>query len=142
MEKTTLLWGTANPEGVDSSDGIFLSKSDIKDMIAQIEAKQRRGERIPVHVEHAGVSIGHVVSAWEHAEKMEIVLALNENVLEGSLGSEFVRTGMCKDLSLGYEVAIENSIRGVKAKRKDLKEVSIVKRGARRACRIKGVSGK
>lgn len=136
----TLLWGTANPEGLDTPGSIYLSKEDIRDMIAQVDTANRGGRPLPVHMEHKGVSIGHVVSAWEHNGMLECVLSLNERVLEGSIGSEFVRKGFCKDLSLGYDVSLENSDTGIKVKRKFLKEISVVKKGARRKCHIHGVT--
>lgn len=138
----TLLWGTANPEGMENYHGIYLNQEDIRDIISQISEANHSENRIPVLVEHKGVQIGHVVSAWEHAGKLECVLALNERVLEGSLGSEFVRSGICKDLSLGYDVSLEQSQAGIKVGRKKIKEISIVKRGARPRCHIHGVSSK
>lgn len=136
----TLLWGTANPEGMQNYHGIYLNQEDIRDMIMQVDSASAKAEKIPVHVEHKGVEIGHVVSAWEHGGKMECVLALDNRVLEGSFGSEFVRSGICKDLSLGYDVSLENSKSGVKVGRKRIKEISIVKKGARPRCHIHGVS--
>ena len=81
------------------------------------------------------------MSAWEHGGKLECVLRLDNQVFEGTLGAELVRTGVCKDLSLGYTVNLENSKAGrVHVKRKLIKEISIVKKGARRNCCIHGVS--
>lgn len=136
----TLLWGTANPEGMQNYHGIYLNQEDIRDMITQVDSASASAKKIPVHVEHKGVEIGHVVSAWEHGGKMECVLALDNRVLEGSFGSEFVRSGICKDLSLGYDVSLEQSKSGVKVGRKRIKEISIVKKGARPRCHIHGVS--
>jgi hypothetical protein len=139
---TTLLWGCANPEGVATSDGIFLGKDDIKNMIDQVNERNCRGEPVPVHIEHKGIAIGRVISAWEHNGKMECVLSLNERVFEGSLSSELVRAGMCKDLSLGYEVSIENSKKSMRVRGKKLKEISVVRKGARHSCHIHGVCNK
>jgi hypothetical protein len=138
---STLLWGTANPEGLaDSYQGIYLSGRDIKDMVEQVNSANRRGESIPVHIEHCGVGVGRVVSAWEHNNTLQCVLELNERVLEGSIGSEFVRNGVAKDLSLGYSVEMENSKEGIRARNKTLKEISVVKTGARHKCHIHGFS--
>lgn len=141
-EQYTLLWGTANPEGMENYHGVYLNKEDIRDMIGQVESAKVTQSKIPVHVEHKGVEIGHVVSVWEHGGKMECVLALDNKILEGSFGSEFVRSGICRDLSLGYDVSLENSKSGIKVGRKKLKEISIVKKGARPRCHIHGVSKK
>lgn len=140
--KHTLLWGTANPEGMQNYQGIYLNQEDIHDMIAQVNTASESSKKIPVHVEHKGVEIGHVVSAWEHRGKLECVLAIDEKVLEGSLGSEFVRSGICRDLSLGYDVSLEQSKAGIKVGKKKIKEISIVKKGARPRCHIHGVSAR
>ena len=136
----TLLWGTANPEGMKNYRGIYLNQEDITDMISQVNEANKSAKKIPVLVEHKGIDIGHVVSAWEHEGKLECVLALNNKVLEGSLGSEFVRNGICRDLSLGYDVSLEQSRAGIKVGKKKIKEISIVKRGARPRCHIHGVA--
>ena len=140
----TLLWGTANPEGLsDAYNGIYLNNADIKDVVAQIEESNKSGVPVPVHVEHKGVAMGLVVSAWENNGKLECVLSLDNKVFEGTLGTEMVRSGMCKDLSLGYNVSMENSKSGgVRVKRKFISEISIVKKGARAKCHIHGVTSK
>ncbi len=140
MAGTTLLWGTANPEGMRDYEGVYLNQSDVADMITQVETANSKGDHMPVHVEHKGVTVGRVVSAWEHAGKLECLLELNTRVLEGAIGSEFVRTGICRDLSLGYTVSLEQSDAGIKVGRKLLKEISVVKKGARPSCHIHGVS--
>jgi hypothetical protein len=144
MQGTTLLWGTANPEGMRNYNGVYLSTDDIRDMIVQVDESNRRGNPMPVHVEHKGVSVGRVLTAWEHQGSLECVLELNDRVLEGSIGSEFVRAGICRDLSMGYTLDVKHSDKGKKDillwGRKRLKEISIVKRGARPRCHIHGVS--
>jgi len=137
-----LLWGTANTEGMDNDyQGLFLNKDDIKSMVQQVETANRRGDAIPVHLEHKGVQVGKVVSAWAHKDTLQCVLQLDERVFEGSIGSEFVRKGICNELSLGYAVELQNSATGISAVRKNLKEISVVKKGARHHCQIHAVSG-
>jgi len=138
-----LLWGTANPEGMENEyKGIFLNKSDIKSMVRQVEEANRGAQKIPVHLEHKGVPVGHVESAWEHSDTLQCVLELDESVFEGSIGSEFVRNGICNELSLGYSVDLQNSEKGMTAIKKTLKEISVVKKGARHHCQIHAVTGK
>ena len=135
-----LLWGTANPEGMDNDyNGLFLNKEDIKSMVSQVEAANRQGQAIPVHLEHKGVPVGRVVSAWAHRDTLQCVLQLNENVFEGSIGSEFVRKGICNELSLGYTVELKNSATGISSVSKSLREISVVKKGARHHCQIHAV---
>jgi hypothetical protein len=137
---STLLWGTANPEGMQNYQGVYLSAEDIQDMIDQVNSANNRGDPTPVHVEHKGVQVGRVVTVWEHQGKLECVLEINNKVLEGSIGSEFVRSGICRDLSLGYTVSLEQSDSGIKVGKKVLKEISVVKKGARPRCHIHCVS--
>ena len=139
-DKGMLLWGTANPEGMDNAyQGIFLNKDDVQSMVKQVESANSLGQPIPVHLEHKGVAVGHVVSAWAHNNTLQCVLRLNERVFEGALGSEFVRKGICNELSLGYAVDLQNSATGLKAVNKKLNEISVVKKGARHHCQIHAV---
>jgi hypothetical protein len=142
--RTSLVWGTANPEGLsDSYRGVYLHGGDISSMIEQVGAANSAGVGIPVKLEHTGVSLGRVVSAWENKGRLECVLEIDERVLEGSIGAEFIRTGVCKDLSLGYTVEMEQSKTGaMQSRRKKLNEVSIVVRGARSKCYVHGISKK
>ena len=92
-------------------------------------------------LEHSGTSLGRVVSAWVNQGTLECVLEINEGLLEGSIGAEFVRTGVCKDLSLGYtvEMAQSKTTGQVSSRRKRLNEISIVVKGARQRCNVHGV---
>jgi hypothetical protein len=138
----TLLWGTANPEGMENDyQGLYLNKSDIKSMVSQVEEANRKREPIPVHLEHKGVPLGRVISAWEHNNTLQCVLQLDDSVFEGSIGGEFVRNGICNELSLGYTVDLRNSATGMKSVSKVLKEISVVKKGARNHCQIHAFSG-
>jgi hypothetical protein len=144
MAASSLLWGTANPEGLkDSYRGVYLNTSDIRSMVEQVAQANAQGSSIPVKLEHSGISLGRVVSAWESKGTLECVLEINERVLEGSIGAEFVRSGVCKDLSLGYTVEMAQSGTGqVQARRKKLNEISIVVKGARQKCNVHGISKK
>jgi len=96
-----------------------------------------------VKLEHSGVALGKVVSAWENKGKLECVLEIDEGVLEGSIGAEFVRAGICKDLSLGYTVEMAQSKTGqAQSRRKRLNEISIVVKGARKRCNVHGISAR
>ena len=141
---SSLLWGTANPEGLGPDyNGVYLTSVDVRNMVQQINEARVAGENIPVHIEHKGVGVGRVVSAWEHNNTLQCVLELDESVLEGAIGGEFVRSGICKDLSLGYTVDMahsKNSDGKIRTQNKKLKEISIVKKGARKNCHIHGYS--
>jgi hypothetical protein len=144
-----LIWGTANPVGLDARNSIYLTRDDIKTMVKQITDANVSGKQIPVHVEHKGIAVGHVVSAWEHAGALQCVLHMNDRVLEGAMGTELVRHGIVKDLSLGYDVSLahtastggaNNGAQGVHVTKKHLREISIVISGARAHCHIHAVT--
>ena len=138
-----LIWGQANPEAMHSDyKGVYLNAQDMDDMVHQIEDKKRKGEKIPVLLEHAGGAIGHVVSAWVHNSTLQCVLELENKTLESSIGEEFVRKGLVKELSLGYFLDIQQTKGGFKARCKFLREISIVKKGARDKCKILGITNK
>jgi hypothetical protein len=142
-KRSTLVWGTANPEGLKGTyRGVYLNVDDIASMVQQVGQANLDGVPIPVKLEHMGVPMGRVVSAWERHGTLECVLEINESVLEGSIGAEFLRTGVCKDLSLGYTIDMEHSKKtGVtQSRRKKLNEVSVVVRGARHNCKVHGIS--
>lgn len=133
-----LVFGTANPVPYGGSDynGVFLTDSDMDKMIPEM-----RG--IPVKVEHKGVDVGKVVSAWRHDGRMDLLFELDEkSCIEAALAKEFIKDGWCKDLSLGYKVNMSASNNGhVYATNKKIVEVSIVKQGARENCHIRGWCG-
>jgi hypothetical protein len=135
--RKTLIWGTANPEGLaESYQGIYLNSQDIQSMVAQVNDARSRNEPIPVKIEHGGADVGRVVSAWNYNNTLQCVLELDESTLEGSIGSQFVRDGRIRDLSLGYSCEIEHSKQGLRSRKKGLREISIVKKGARHKCHI------
>lgn len=141
--KSTLVWGTANPEGLKGAySGVYLNTDDITSMVTQVREANQCGHHIPVKLEHTGVPMGRVVSAWDSRGTLECVLEIDESVLEGSIGAEFLRVGVCKDLSLGYTVEMEQSKKTgkISSRRKKLNEVSVVVKGARRNCKVHGIS--
>ncbi len=112
-------------------------------MIEQVSAANAAGGNIPVKLEHSGVALGKVVSAWENQGTLQCVLEIDERVLEGSISAEFLRAGICKDLSLGYTVEMAQSkTGGLHSLRKKLNEISIVVKGARSKCNVHGISKK
>lgn len=56
-----LVYGTCNPEGYgDSSyEGLYLTDTDIQQMTPSMAG-------VPVKIEHRGVDVGKVVTAWVH----------------------------------------------------------------------------
>jgi hypothetical protein len=56
-----LVYGTCNPEGYgdESYEGLYLTDADIRTITPLMPG-------IPVKIEHRGVDVGKVVSAWMH----------------------------------------------------------------------------
>lgn len=141
MSKNLLVWGQANPEAMaDSYKGVYLNTQDMKDMVRQIDQSKLKGEKIPVKIEHTGDGIGHVVTAWIHNNTLQCILELDHTTLESSIGQELVKTGQIQELSLGYLLDIQQTKAGFDTKNKFLKEISLVKKGARERCKILGIS--
>ena len=70
---------------------------------------------------------------------MDVLMEIQENQLEGALGTEFIQRGICPELSLGYHVTMSKSPAGfLKASNKRVVELSIVRQGAREGCKIRG----
>jgi hypothetical protein len=130
-----LVWGTANPAGekTETYNGLYLTNNDIDQLVV---SQSLNG--LPVKVEHKGVDIGNVVSAWKNGDKLDILLQLDRQSLEGDITSKFVQGGICQDFSLGYTVELAHSAQTGKLmpSRKVVKEISVVRRGARPGCHI------
>ena len=134
------VYGTANPEGEGSTyDGMLLTSYDINRMVLDRELIG-----LPVLLEHAGGAVGTIVTAWQHKGQLELLLEIDEKSpdLPSVLASSFVTGNVCKDLSLGYSVAVHQSAEGkMSTSTKKVSEVSLVKRGAREHCHIHGFFG-
>jgi hypothetical protein len=129
-----LLYGTANPVGfgTETYDGLYLTRKDIDEITPTMI-------NIPVKVEHSGCDVGRVISAWKHEGRMELLMDINEDKLQGAFVREFVEKGVCKDLSLGYNVQMSKNAHGkLIASNKKVIEVSVVRTGAREDCHIRG----
>jgi hypothetical protein len=136
-----LIWGQANPEAMaDGYSGVYLNKQDMHDMVQQVTEAKQAGRKIPVLIEHTGDGIGHVVSAWvdKKTSTLQCALELNKSTLESAIGQQLIKDGLVKELSLGYLLDIKQTKNGINATKKHLQEISIVKKGARDRCHIKG----
>jgi hypothetical protein len=134
-----LIWGTANPQGVDSAgyDGLYLTDHDIDNMVSSIKGK-------PVKVEHKGNNVGTVLSSWKHDGRMDVLISVDSDNIEAALVNEFVKAGKCNEFSLGYKVNMSSAADGslVTKGNKEPLEVSIVMKGARNDCHIRGFGNK
>ena len=132
------LWGTANPPGEsDGYNGLFLTEADIRSVV-----QDQSLNGLPVKIEHKGIQVGKVVTAWNNNGKLDLLIDVDEQVLEGDVVSRFVRNKVCNDLSLGYTVGLQYSetAKTYTPSKKTFNEVSIVRSGAREKCHIHGYS--
>lgn len=112
----------------------------MQDMVSQVNEAKSNGEKIPVHIEHTGNSIGHVVSAWVQDNTLQCILEIENTTLESAIGQQLIKDGLVKELSLGYLLDIKHTKNKFDSQKKFLQEISIVKKGAREKCRILGIA--
>lgn len=118
----------------ESYNGFFFRGSDIDRAVRDVVGK-------PVKVEHKGVDVGTVVSAWVDKGKLDLLLEIDPRVVEGALVAGLVKTGACRELSLGYSVRVTASAQGEDvAGEKQIQEVSLVRKGDRHKCHIHAFS--
>eukprot|EP00960_Hanusia_phi_P061538 764867-Hanusia_phi.AAC.15 len=97
---------------------------------------------LPVKIEHEGVSVGRVVSAFKDGEgRLNCVMEIERDEVEGAIAQQWVNDNTASELSLGYVVDINQSRPGeaggqLKAGKKKILEVSLVRKGARDGCQI------
>ena len=128
-----LLWGTVNPDGEENTHtGVLLRQRDIEE-IAQHQSLVGK----PVKLEHKGDSVGRVLSAWQHGNRLDCILQIDNNV-SGLFAQNFISSGKCRELSLGYTIEMQHSDGQIKGGKKNVVEISIVKKGARHECDIRG----
>lgn len=85
-----LVYGTANPVGFGDKEynGLYLSAKDIQAMIPHMKG-------IPIKIEHKGVDIGKVVTAWEHDGRMDVMFEINANRIEVISEPQFCKHFIC-----------------------------------------------
>ena len=123
--------GICNPTGEnDTYNGLYFTKNELWNL-----KDKMRG--VSVKTEHAGSAVGHVLSGFVDATgNLHCVMEIEQNSLPGALAQGFIRDGVASELSLGYTVDIKNNVHGLKAMQKQLLEVSLVRKGARKGCHI------
>lgn len=130
-----LICGIANPRGEeDFYNGLHLKDSEIEEIVSD-----RTMVGVPVKIEHKGIGIGRVISAFKDSEGcLNCVMEIEDKEIEGAIAQEWIRDNTASELSLGYVVDINQSqpTSRLSAGRKKVLEVSIVRKGARQGCHI------
>ena len=130
-----LVMGVANPSGeADSYNGLYFTQQELNSLTTA-----HKLNNVPVKAEHKGNAVGHIVSSFvDDQGKLNCIMHINENEVEGAVCAGLVRDGIAAELSLGYQVDVQHSDNGEKlqAGEKHVLEVSLVRKGAREACYI------
>ena len=130
-----LVCGCINPPPVTDPDyeGVYFSTKD------NMKAQAASMGGTPLLVEHSTKQVGSIVSAWTAPNGSMYALAeINIRNPGGAVAAEMVKTGRLGEMSMGYvqtmrKCAEAGSFKPVK---KSIKEVSLVKKGARPGCII------
>jgi hypothetical protein len=132
-----LVTGCANPAGESAEyNGLYFTDAELQAVVGE-----RRMIGLPVKAEHGGAPLGYVVSSYlDRDGRLNCVMRIDEDSVEGAVAAGLVRDGIATELSLGYAVDVAHSQDGERlhAQTKELHEVSLVCKGARHACLITG----
>ena len=130
-----LVMGVANPSGeANSYNGLYFTQEELNSLTAGPKLNN-----VPVKAEHKGNPVGHIVSSFvDDRGKLNCIMHINEDEVEGAVCAGLVRDGIATELSLGYQVDVKHSEKGEKlqAGEKHVLEVSLVRKGARKACYV------
>ena len=128
-----LVMGICNPTGEDDTyNGLYLTRNELKNVVSSQSMLN-----LPVKTEHAGSTVGKVVSSFlDDQGRLQCVMQIETESLSADLVRGFIRKGIAADLSLGYTVDIRNHENKLKAAEKKILEVSLVRKGARTGCHI------
>ena len=128
-----LVMGICNPTGEDDTyNGLYLTRNELKNVVSNQSMLN-----LPVKTEHAGSTVGKVVSSFlDDQGRLQCVMQIETESLSADLARGFIRKGIAADLSLGYTVDIRNHENKLKAAEKKILEVSLVRKGARTGCHI------
>ena len=85
-----LVYGTCNPEGYGDENygGVYLTDADIRAITPHMVG-------VPVKIEHRGVDVGRVVSAWMHEGRMDVLMELEGKHIEGAMGKVYAPFQLC-----------------------------------------------
>ena len=129
-----LVMGVCNPAGEQNTyNGLYFTGGELEQLVSSGNLVGR-----PVKAEHKGGALGHIVSSFvDDRGKLNCVMKLNDSV-EGAIAAGLVRDGIASELSLGYSVDVAHSEQGqqLQAGKKQVLEVSLVRKGARDACYV------
>ena len=137
-----LICGQVNPAPIQDDDyrGVYFAARD------DLEGKTQRLRGTPLRVEHAGtLHVGQVLQGWvdKRTGAAWALAEIDVSSVHGALTAAAVQQGAFREFSLGYSSKIQrNPTTGrLEASDKEIKELSIVKSGARPNCMIAAHAG-
>jgi len=127
-----LVMGVCNPAGEASNyNGLYFTDEELRQLV------QGALRDVPVKAEHRGQELGRVVSSFVDCDgKLNCVMRISEDTVEGAIAAGLVKDGIARELSLGYSVDVEHTGQKLQAGTKRVLEVSLVRKGAREACYV------
>ncbi len=125
--------GVCNPAGEDKEyNGLYFTDSELRELVCSGALRN-----VPVKAEHRGEELGTVVSSFvDAAGKLNCVMRISDNTVEGAIAAGLVKDGIARELSLGYSVDVAQSENKLVAQAKKVLEISLVRKGARDACYV------
>jgi hypothetical protein len=128
-----LVMGVCNPAGEDQEyNGLYFTDSELRELVCSGALWN-----VPVKDEHRGEELGTVVSSFVDAGgKLNCVMRINDDTVEGTIAGGLVKDGIARELSLGYSVDVAHSENKLVAQAKKVLEISLVRKGARDACYV------
>ncbi len=126
-----LVMGVCNPPGEhDGYNGLYFTDQELRQLAAD-----GRLLHVPVKAEHRGQELGSVVSSFiDPAGRLNCVMRIADDTVEGAIAAGLVKDGIARELSLGYSVDVAHSDNKLLAGAKNVLEISLVRKGAREAC--------
>jgi hypothetical protein len=126
-----LVMGVCNPAGESAGyNGLYFTDSELREL-----AGEGRLLQVPVKAEHRGEQLGTVVSSFvDAAGRLNCVMRIADDTVEGAIAAGLVKDGIARELSLGYSVDVAHSDNKLRAGAKNVLEISLVRKGAREAC--------
>jgi len=129
-----LVCGQVNPPPVEEN-GVYFSVQD------NFEDKAKALQGLPLRVEHnSKCHVGKVISGWVCPSNgsMWALAEIDTKQFGGAVAAAAVEKGCFKEFSLGYKTKMEwnPADRTIECKKKEILELSIVKKGARDGCQI------
>lgn len=128
-----LVMGVCNPAGEKQGyNGLYFTDSELRHLVGNGALRN-----VPVKAEHRGEQLGSVVSSFvDAAGRLNCVMRISDDTVEGAIAGGLVKDGVARELSLGYSVDVAQSQNKLVAQAKTVLEISLVRKGARDACYV------